>query len=81
MAPHGLYKPASIIDTHTTHHLDYAVSQQKLKRIEQIYGWLKTISTLRKTHHPGVVKVDWTFTLALAAYNPVRMRNLLPASV
>jgi hypothetical protein len=44
--------------------------------VEEIFGWLKTVAGLRKTRHRGLLKVDWMFTLALAAYNLVRMRNL-----
>ena len=49
------------------------------KRIEECFGWLKTIALLRKVRHRGVCKVDWIFTLACAAYNLVRMRNLAAA--
>ena len=54
------------------------ISQQKRKRIEEIFGWLKTVAGLRKTRHRGTARVDWMFRFALAAYNLVRMRNLLP---
>jgi IS5 family transposase len=49
------------------------------KRVEEIFGWLKTVGGLRKTRHRGVARVNWMFSFALAAYNLVRMRNLLPA--
>jgi transposase len=71
----------SAIDRRTTHHAGYAVSQRKRKRIEEVFGWLKTVGMLRKTHHRGVFKVGWVFTFAAAAYNLVRMKNLLPATV
>ena len=66
----------SAIDARTTRHPGYAVSQKKRKRIEECFGWLKTIALLRKLRHRGVWKVDWIFTFACAAYNLVRMRNL-----
>ena len=66
----------SAIDGRTTRHPGYAVSQRKRKRIEECFGWLKTIALLRKVRHRGVCKVHWIFTLACAAYNLVRMRNL-----
>ncbi len=66
----------SAIDTRTTRHPGYAVSQRKRKRIEECFGWLKTIALMRKVRHHGVCKVDWIFTFACAAYNLVRMRNL-----
>ena len=69
----------SAIDGRTTHHPGYAVSQKKRKRIEECFGWLKTIALLRKVRHRGVCKVDWIFTFACAAYNLVRMRNLASA--
>lgn len=66
----------SAIDGRTTRHPGYALSQRKRKRIEECFGWLKTIALMRKVRHRGVSKVDWVFTLACAAYNLVRMRNL-----
>jgi transposase len=69
----------SAIDGRTTRHPGYAISQNKRKRIEECFGWLKTIALLRKVRHRGVCKVHWTFTLACAAYNLVRMRNLAAA--
>ncbi len=54
----------------------YKISQRKRKRIEECFGWLKTVAGLRKLRHRGVDKVDWIFTFACAAYNLVRMRNL-----
>ncbi len=69
----------SAIDGRTTHHPGYGLSQKKRKRIEECFGWLKTIALLRKVRHRGVCKVDWIFTFACAAYNLVRMRNLAAA--
>jgi transposase len=67
----------SAIDERTTRHPGYGVSQRKRKRIEECFGWLKTIALLRKLRHRGVDKVDWIFAFACAAYNLVRMRNLM----
>ena len=53
---------ASAIDGRTTRHPGYAVSQQKRKLVEEIFGWLKTIALLRKTRHRGVRRVGWMFT-------------------
>jgi len=66
----------SAINARTTRHAGYQISQQKRKRIEEIFGWLKTIALLRKVRHRGIFKVGWVFTFAAAAYNLVRMRNL-----
>lgn len=71
----------SAIDKRTTRHAGYAVSQKKRKRIEECFGWLKTIALLRKLRHRGVCKVNWIFTFACAAYNLVRMRNLCAVPV
>jgi transposase len=76
VTPHFARKPTSIIDARTTRHPGYALSQRKRKRVEEIFGWVKTIGGLRKTRHRGVARVDWMFSFALAAYNLVRMRNL-----
>jgi len=67
----------SIIDGRTTRHAGYQLSQRKRKRIEEVIGWMKTVGMLRKTRHRGVFKVGWVFTFTAAAYNLVRMRNLL----
>ena len=67
----------SAIDARTTRHAGYKISQQKRKRIEECFGWLKTIALLRKLRHRGIFKVGWIFTFAAAAYNLVRMRKLL----
>jgi IS5 family transposase len=66
----------SAIDGRTTHHAGYAISQQKRKRIEEIFGWLKTVGGLRKLRHRGHERVTWMFTFAVAVYNLVRIRNL-----
>jgi transposase len=71
----------SAIDGRTTRQPGYAISQKKRKRIEECFGWLKTIALLRKLRHRGTLQVDWIFTFACAAYNLVRMRNLLAAPV
>jgi len=67
----------SAVDRRTTRHRGYEVSQRKRKRIEECFGWLKTIALMRKVRHRGIEKVGWLFTFAAAAYNLVRMRNLL----
>jgi transposase len=71
----------SAIDGRTTRHPGYRISQQRRKRVEEVFGWLKTVAMLRKTRHRGVFRVGWVFTFAAAAYNLVRMRNLLARTV
>ncbi len=68
---------ASAIDGRTTRHPGYTVSQQKRKRVEEIFGWLNTVALLRKVKLRGVRRVRWLFTFAAAAYNLVRIRNLV----
>ena len=67
----------SAIDGRTTRHDGYQVSQRKRKRIEEIFGWLKSIGLLRKLRHRGTERVNWIFIFATAAYNLVRMRKLV----
>lgn len=67
---------SSAIDARTTRHQGYAISQRKRKRVEEIFGWLKTIGLLRKVKHRGRVLVDALFRFGLAVYNLVRIRNL-----
>ena len=71
----------SAIDGRTSRQASYLLSQKKRKRIEECFGWLKTIALLRKVRHRGTLKVDWIFTFACAAYNLVRMRNLMASTV
>jgi transposase len=70
----------SAIDGRTTRHPGYAVSQRIRKRIEEAFGWAKTVAGLRKARHRGLAKVDWQFTFAMAAYNLVRLPKLLGAA-
>jgi transposase len=67
---------SSAIDARTTRHPGYDVSQRVRKRVEEIFGWLKTVGLLRKVKHRGVDRVDSTFRFGLAVYNLVRIRNL-----
>lgn len=74
--PHVAQKRHSAIDQRTTRHAGYQISQRKRKRIEEIFGWMKTIGGMRKLRHRGLELVGWMFTLSAAAYNLVRIRNL-----
>ena len=69
----------SALDGRTTRHAGYRVSQRKRKRVEEVFGWMKTVGLLRKLRHRGREKVGWTFQFAAAAYNLVRFRTLLAA--
>lgn len=67
----------SAIDVRTTRHPGYAISQRIRKRIEEGFGWMKTVAGLRKTKYRGLDKVGWTFTFAAAAYNLIRLPKLM----
>lgn len=71
---------ASAIDGRTTRHPGYTISQQKRNRVEEVFGWLKTVGLMRKVKLRGVRRVGWLFTFAAAAYNLVRIRNLREAA-
>src|SRR6195256_6386332 len=75
--PHIAQKKNSrTLDARTTRHPGYAISQRTRKRIEEVFGWMKTVGGLRKLSHRGGGRVNWQFLLAAAAYNLVRMRTL-----
>ncbi|MCA3335986.1 MAG: transposase, partial [Roseomonas sp.] len=67
----------SAIDGRTTRHAGYAISLRMRRRIEEAFGWAKTVAGLRKARHRGLPKVGWRFTLAMAAYKLVRLPKLL----
>ena len=73
-------KRRSAIDARTTRHPGYGVSSIKRKRIEEPFGWIKTVGGLRKTRHCGRSLVGWFFVLISTAYNLVRIRNILAAT-
>lgn len=70
---------ASRVDGRTTRHPGYEVSQRKRKRVEEIFGWMKTVGGFRKTRYRGRERTGlWAYVTA-AAYNLVRMSKLMPA--
>ena len=78
ITPHVAQKAVgTAIDGRTTRHAGYAISQQKRKLIEQVFGWMKTVGGLRKLRHRGGELVDWIVTFTAAAYNLIRLRTLL----
>jgi transposase len=70
----------SAIDDRTTRHEGYEVSQRKRKRVEEIFGWEKVVGGIRKVKVRGLARVGALFTVALAAFNLVRMHNLILVS-
>jgi len=67
----------SAVDDSITRHPGYTISQRIRKRVEEAFGWAKTVAGLRKMRHRGLLKVDWQFTLAMTAYDLVRLPKLL----
>jgi transposase len=71
---------SSAIDGRTTRHTGYAVSQRIRKRIEEAFGWIKTVGGQKKARFRGRDRVGWAFTFAAAAYNLIRLPKLLTVS-
>jgi hypothetical protein len=67
----------SAIDGRTTRHPGYGVSLRIRKRIEEAFGWIKTVAGQDKTKFRGRDRVGWAFTFAAAAYNLVRLPKLM----
>jgi transposase len=76
VTPHVAQKELTAVDARTTRHAGYGVSQRFRKRVEEVFGWLKTVGLLRQTRHRGRDRVGWMFTFAVAVYNLVRLRTL-----
>jgi transposase len=70
----------SAIDRRTTRHAGYAMSQKIRKRIEEAFGWIKTVAGQRKTRFKGRDRVGWAFAFAAAAYNLIRLPKLVAAA-
>jgi len=78
--PHIARKARSAVDHRTTRHPGYEISQRVRKRVEEIFGWMKTVGGLRKLHHRGGARVNWQFLFVAAVYNLVRLRTLATVS-
>ena len=76
ITPHVAQKTHGAIDGRTTRHAGYGVSLRVRKRIEEIFGWAKTVAGLRKTCFIGLAKVKAQTTFTLAAYNLTRMATI-----
>jgi hypothetical protein len=70
----------SAIDGRTTRHAGYAVSQQKRKRIEEPFGWGKTIGGLARPMLRGAARLGFKFTMTMASYNLIRIPKLIAAA-
>lgn len=69
----------SAIGARTTRHAGYAASQRVRKRIEEAFGWMKTVGGMRRAMLRGTNRIAWAFTFVAAAYNLVRLPKLLGA--
>lgn len=76
ITPHVAQKQHSAVDGRTTQSAGYQISQRVRKRVEEVFGWMKTIGLLRKLRYRGLDRVGWMFTFTAAAYNLVRAKNL-----
>jgi IS5 family transposase len=77
VAPHvAAKKSGSAIDARTSRHAGYALSMKRRKRVEEIFGWAKTIGGLRKTRFIGLAKVKAQTIFTFACYNLTRMATL-----
>lgn len=73
------HRRSSRVDGRTTRHPGYAISQRARKKVEEIFGWMKTVGGFRKTRYRGRARTGLWAYLTAAAYNLVRMTNLLAA--
>ena len=76
ITPHVARRETSIVDGRTTRHAGYQVSQRIRKRVEEIFGWVKTVGGGRKLRYRGVGRNRLWWELTAAAYNLVRMAKL-----
>jgi transposase len=71
----------SAIDGRTTRHAGYVASQRIRKRIEEAFGWMKSVGGMRRPMLRGTDRVGWAFTFVAAAYNLIRLPTLIEADV
>ena len=79
VTPHVARRQWSVVDKRTTRHAGYQVSQRIRKRVEEIFGWIKTIAGGRKLRYKGVARNQLWMEITTAAYNLVRMAKLMAA--
>ena len=77
VTPHVARRTHSAIDGRTTRHAGYRASQKVRKRVEEIFGWMKTVGGLRRTRYRGVERTGLAGYFVATAYNLVRMANLV----
>jgi IS5 family transposase len=77
VTPHVARKnKSSAIDKRTTRHAGYGVSLKIRKRVEEVFGWSKTVGPLRKARFVGLAKVKAQTLFTFAAYNLTRMATI-----
>ena len=80
MAQNHTRPGGSALDARTAQQPGYAISQRIRKRVEEAFGWMKTVGGLRKTRYRGRDRVQMHGYLVAAAYNLIRIAHLTPAS-
>ena len=83
MTPHVTQNTSgrrSAIDGRTTRHAGYAISQRIRKRVEEIFGWMKTVGGFRRTRYRGLERTQLAGYLVATAYNLVRMIRLVASA-
>ncbi|MCY4416219.1 MAG: IS5 family transposase, partial [Chloroflexi bacterium] len=80
VTPHVAQKQRSAIDRRTTRHEGYRLSQRARKRVEEVFGWVKTVGGGRKLRYCGVERNRFWMEMTTASYNLVRLSKLTPAS-
>jgi IS5 family transposase len=81
ITPHVARKQHSAIDGRTTRHEGYRISQRMRKRVEEIFGWVKTVAGGRKLRYRGVERNQLWAEVTLAGYNLVRIAKLTQVPV
>lgn len=76
VTPHVACRQSTTLDRRTTRHAGYQISQRIRKRVEEIFGWIKTVGEGRKLRYKGIARNQLWMELAVAAYNLVRMARL-----
>ena len=80
VTPHVAQKQRSAIDGRTTRHAGYRLSQRTRKRVEEVFGWVKTVAGGRKLRYCGVARNRFWMEMTTAGYNLVRLAKLTPVA-
>ena len=76
VTPHATRRKTAKLDGCTTRHIGYQTSQQKRKRVEEIFSWVKTVGGGRKLRYRGIERNRLWWELTATAYNLLRMAKL-----